>query len=120
MTHQNEEGPADKYTVIAGSFPGAFPNELWGNLTYGGLGVATAGPAAYIGKPIGYDQRFLTNNFYTSYNNFGTDPISGRNVPNINDLDHWGVTGTLDWKLADSVSLKSVTAYPQVQQRIRP
>ena len=111
VTHQNEEGPADKYTVIAGSFPGAFPNGLWGNLTYGYLGVATAGPAAYIGKPIGYDERFLTNNFYTSYNAYGTDPISGRNVPNINDLDHWGVTGTLDWKLADSVSLKAVTAY---------
>jgi iron complex outermembrane receptor protein len=111
VTHQNQEGPADKYTVIDGSFPGAFPNTLWGNLTYGSLGVATAGPAAYIGKPIGYDSRFLTNNFYTSYANYGTDPISGRDVPNINDLDHWGVTGTLDWKLADSVSLKAVTAY---------
>jgi iron complex outermembrane receptor protein len=111
VTHQNQEGPADKYTVIDGSFPGAFPNTLWGNLTYGSLGVATAGPAAYIGKPIGYDSRFLTNNFYTGYGNYGTDPISGRDVPNINDLDHWGVTGTLDWKLADSVSLKAVTAY---------
>jgi iron complex outermembrane recepter protein len=111
VTHQAEEGPADKFTVIDGAFPGAFPNTLWGNLTYGGLGVATAGPAAYRGQPIGYDSRFLTNNFYTSYNAYGTDPISGRNVPNINDLDHWGVSGTLDWKLADSISLKSVTAY---------
>jgi len=66
VTHQAEEGPADKYTVIDGAFPGAFPNELWGNLTYGNLGVATAGPAAYVGLPIGYDNRFLTNNFYTS------------------------------------------------------
>jgi iron complex outermembrane receptor protein len=111
VTHQAQEGPADKYTVIDGAFPGAFPNELWGNLTYGALGVATAGPAAYLGKPIGYDSRFLTNSIYTSYSNYGTDAISGRDVPNINDLDHWGVTGTLDWKLADSVNLKSVTAY---------
>jgi iron complex outermembrane receptor protein len=111
VTHQAEEGPADKYTVIAGAFPGAFPNTLWGNLTYASLGNATAGPAAYIGQPIGYDSRFLTNNFYTSYNAYGTNAISGRDVPDINDLDHWGVTGTLDWKLADSVSLKSVTAY---------
>ncbi|HEY3729735.1 MAG TPA: TonB-dependent receptor [Steroidobacteraceae bacterium] len=111
VTHQNQEGPADKYTVIAGAFPGAFPNTLWGNLTYGSLGVATAGPAAYLGKPIGYDERFLTNNFYTSYNSYGTDPISGRNVPNINDLDHWGLNGTLDWKLSDSINLKAVTAY---------
>jgi len=111
MTLQNQEGPADKYTVIDGSFPGAFPNTLWGNLTYGSYGVATAGPPAYIGKPIGYDSRFLTNNFYTSYGNYGTDAISGRDVPNINDLDHWGVNATLDWKLSDSVNLKSVSAY---------
>ena len=111
QTVQNEEGPADKYTVIDGSYPGAFPNTLWGNLTYASLGNATAGPAAYIGKPIGYDSRFLTNNFYTSYGEYGTDPISGRNVPNINDLNHWGVNATLDWKLNDSVNLKSVSAY---------
>jgi len=111
QTRQSQEGPADKYTVIDGAFPNAFPNTLWGNLTYGSLGNATAGPPAYIGKPIGYDSRFLTNNFYTSYGNYGTDPISGRNVPNINDLNHWGVNATLDWKLNDSVSLKAVTAY---------
>ena len=111
QTMQNQEGPADKYTVIDGAFPNAFPNTLWGNLTYGSLGNATAGPPAYIGKPIGYDSRFLTNNFYTSYGNYGTDAISGRNVPNINDLNHWGVNATLDWKLNDSVNLKSVTAY---------
>jgi iron complex outermembrane receptor protein len=111
VTLQNQEGPADKYTVIDGAFPGAFPNTLWGNLTYANLGVATAGPAAYLGKPIGYDSRFLTNNFYTSYGNYGTDPISGRDVPNINDLDHWGVTGTLDWKLGFGINLKAVTAY---------
>src|ERR1700689_5989626 len=111
VTHQAEEGPADKYTVIDGAFPGAFPSELWGNLTYGALGNASAGPAAYVGLPIGYDNRFLTNNFYTSYNAYGTNEISGRDVPDINDLDHWGVTGTLDWKLGDNVNLKSVTAY---------
>src|SRR5277367_5957234 len=88
QTLQNQEGPADKYTVIDGAFPGAFPNTLWGNLTYGSFGNATAGPPAYIGKPIGYDSRFLTSNFYTSYGVYGTDAISGRNVPNINDLNH--------------------------------
>jgi iron complex outermembrane receptor protein len=111
MTLQNQEGPADKYTVIDGAFPNAFPNTLWGNLTYGSLGNATAGPPAYTGKPIGYDSRFLTNNFYTGYGNYGTDSISGRNVPNINDLNHWGVNATLDWQLTDNVNLKSVTAY---------
>src|SRR6202167_4628786 len=54
VTLQNQEGPADKYTVIDGAFPGAFPNTLWGNLTYGNLGDVTAGPAGHIGKPMAY------------------------------------------------------------------
>jgi iron complex outermembrane receptor protein len=47
---------------------------------------------------------------YTNYSSF-TDPISGRTVPNINDLDHWGVSGTYELKLSDNLNLKSVTAY---------
>jgi len=114
ITIQNQEGPADKYTVIDGTNG---LNAGWGALTYAGLGVPTAGPAAYIGKPIAYDSRFLTNNFYTNYSNYGTDPISGRNVPNINDLNHWGFSGTLDWKLADNLSLKSISAYRTFENR---
>ena len=114
ITIQNQEGPADKYTVIDGTNG---LNAGWGALTYAGYGVPTAGPPAYIGKPIAYDGRFLTNNFYTSYSNYGTDPISGRNVPNIDDLNHWGFSGTLDWKLADSLSLKSISAYRTFQNQ---
>jgi iron complex outermembrane receptor protein len=108
VTHQDQEGPADKYTVIDGT---NIFNSLWGPATYASAGTPTAGPPAYIGKPISYDSRFLTNSTYTGYGNYGTDPISGRNVPNINNLKHWGVAGTLEWKLADSLNLKSVTAY---------
>ena len=32
-------------------------------------------------------------------------------VPNINNLDHWGVSATLEWRLSDTFSLKSITAY---------
>ena len=108
ITVQNEEGPADKYTVIDGTNA---LNNYWAALTYAGLGTPTAGPAAYIGKPITYDSRFITNNMYSSYANYGTDAISGRNVPNENDLNHWGVSGTLDWQLSDNVAFKSVTAF---------
>jgi iron complex outermembrane receptor protein len=108
VTRQNQEGPADKYTVIDGT---NFFNAGWGPPTYAPFGTPTAGPAAFIGKPISYDNRFLTNSFYTGYGNYGTDPISGRNVPNINNLNHYGVAGTLDWKLFGNLSLKSVTAY---------
>ncbi len=114
ITLQNQEGPADKYTVIDGTNG---LNAAWGALTYAPLGVPTAGPPAYIGKPIAYDSRFITNNFYTNYSNYGTDPISGRNVPNINNLNHWGLSGTLDWKLADNLSLKSVSAYRTFQNQ---
>jgi iron complex outermembrane receptor protein len=108
ITVQNQEGPADKYTVIDGANG---LNAGWGALTYAYLGVPTAGPAAYIGKPIIYDGRFLTNNPYSGYSEYGTDPISGREVPNENDLNHWGVAGTLEWQLSDYLSFKSVTAF---------
>jgi len=114
ITIQNQEGPADKYTVIDGTNG---LNAGWGALTYAGFGVPTAGPAAYIGKPISYDSRFITNNLYSGYGNYGTDPISGRNVPNINDLNHWGVAGTLDWKLTDNINLKSVTAFREFRNQ---
>ena len=97
ITVQNQEGPADKYTVIDGT--NAVSTPAGARLTYGNSAMPTAGPAAYIGKPIAYDSRFITNNFYSGYSEYGTDPISGRNVPNINDLNHWGVSGTVDWKL---------------------
>ncbi|HTT00529.1 MAG TPA: TonB-dependent receptor [Steroidobacteraceae bacterium] len=114
ITLQNQEGPADKYTVIDGTNG---LNAGWGTLTYAPLGVPTAGPAAYIGKPISYDSRFITNTFYSSYSQYGTDPISGRNVPNINDINHWGVAGTLDWKLTDDLTLKSVTAFREFRNQ---
>ena len=114
LTVQNQEGPADKYTVIDGTNG---LNAGWGTLTYAPWGVPTAGPPAYIGKPISYDSRFITNNMYSAYSNYGTDPISGRNVPNINDLNHWGIAGTLDWKLANDLNLKSVTAFREFRNQ---
>jgi iron complex outermembrane receptor protein len=114
ITVQNQNGPADKYTVIDGTNG---LNAGWGALTYGNLGVPTAGPAAYIGKPISYDSRFITNNMYSGYSNYGTDPISGRNVPNINNLNHWGIAGTLEWQLAENVAFKSVTAFREFRNQ---
>ena len=88
-------------------------NSGWAALTYAGLGVPTAGPAAYIGKPIAYDSRFITSNPYSSYSQFGTDPISGRNVPNENDLNHWGVAGTLDsGPLSPSTLASPIPCFP--------
>jgi iron complex outermembrane receptor protein len=98
LTSQRQRGPADKYTVIDASL--GFFNAGWN--------AAVAGPV--FGTGIGYDSRFLTDDFYTSYGRFG-DPINNRSYPNINNLQHWGVSGALEWKLTDNMQLKSVTAY---------
>ncbi len=101
LTSQRQKGPADKYTVIDGS-----PSAAGGlNAGWNALFVAPI-----YGAGVGWDNRFVTNSMYTNYSSF-TDPISGRTVPNINDLDHWGVSGTYEIKLSDSLNLKSVTAY---------
>jgi len=95
-TRQRQQGPSDKYTVQNGSNG---LNQAWSGLV----------TVPLFGVP--FDERFLTDSPYTSYHRFGTDPISGRSVPNINNLDHWGVAGTIDWQLADSLTLTSISGY---------
>ena len=103
-TRQRQESPADKYSYIADptnfSQPGAGFASLWSGVSQ-----------AKYGAGVFYDQRFVTNSPYTSYGTFGTNPIDGRFVPNQNNMDHWGVSGTVDWDLAPMAHLKSVTAY---------
>jgi iron complex outermembrane recepter protein len=96
FTHQNQEGPADKYTFINGAF------------------ATTAQWNTQVGIPvfgIPYDSRFLTNDPYTSYNSFGIDPLIGREIPNVNKVTHWGTAGTLEWRLTDAVNLKFINAF---------
>jgi len=97
LTSQRQKGPGDKYTVIDGT------NGLnigWNNVIV----------ASIYGAGVGWDNRFVTNSLYSNYSSY-TDPISGRTVPNINNLDHWGVAATYEVKLSDAVNLKSVTGY---------
>jgi iron complex outermembrane receptor protein len=94
-TRQRQAGPADKYTVINPA------NGLVSNWN-ANVGVPLFG--------VPYDTRFLTNDPYTNYSRYN-DPITNRSVPNINNLDHFGVSGTVDADLADAIHLKSVTAY---------
>ena len=95
-TRQREESPTDKYTAINNaSFEG-----LWN-----GVSQALYGPGVL------YDSRFVTASPYTTYGEFGTNPVDGRTTPNQNNMDHWGVEGTIDADLAPMVHFKSVTAY---------
>ena len=95
-TRQRQEAPPDKYTAITNV---GFES-LWNGVSEG-----------LYGPGVDYDGRFVTSSPYTSYARYGTSPIDGRFVPNENNLDHWGVSATVDADLAPMAHLKTVTAY---------
>src|SRR5262245_7342256 len=97
ITEQRQKGPGDKYTIIDGTNG---LNAFWG--------AVFAAPV--FGAGMSYDDRFITNGLYSNYSRYD-DPLEHRLVPNINNLEHWGVSATLEWKLSDAVALKSITAY---------
>jgi len=97
ITEQRQKGPGDKYTIIDGT-----------NGLNGFWGAVFAAPV--YGPGMSYDNRFVTNDLYTNYSRYD-DPLTNRLVPNINNLEHWGVSATLEWRLTDSLRLKSITAY---------
>jgi iron complex outermembrane receptor protein len=97
VTNQRQKGPADKYTIID---PTNGLNGFWSG--------AFAEPV--FGPGMAWDTRFITPDLYSNYSRYD-DPVTHRLVPNINNMNHWGVSGTYEWKLTDNLSLKSVTAY---------
>jgi iron complex outermembrane receptor protein len=75
-----------------------------------------------------YDSRYVPKNPYTNYANFldpgvtykAGDIFGNPTTPNgafyanpNNTMDGWGTSLTVDWKLADKLSLKSITALRQ-------
>jgi len=54
-----------------------------------------------------------------TFANFATnDPyVSGGIGPNYSDDDIWGVATTIEWRFAEHLSLKSITAYREVDSR---
>ena len=57
-----------------------------------------------------YDTRFITNSLYTGYHRFGSDPLFNRDVQNVNQMEHWGTSVTVDWQISDNVQFKSITS----------
>jgi iron complex outermembrane receptor protein len=107
LTVEREEAPADKYTYIADptAFPGPFGidgavPQLWTNI-----------PQRYYGAGVMYDQRFVTSDPYTSYARYGVNAIDGRDAPNENNLNHWGLEAETDYDLAPMLHLKTITSY---------
>ncbi|MBX5462486.1 MAG: TonB-dependent receptor, partial [Steroidobacteraceae bacterium] len=95
ITDDNSQGPADKTLGINPSvgLVTRFNNEV-------------AGPR----YGVAFDERFLTDDPFTSYSSF-EDPINGLETPNINHVLHWGVSGTADWSVNDALDVKLILAH---------
>jgi iron complex outermembrane receptor protein len=72
---------------------------------------------------IPYDSRFIANNFYQSYASFGPLPHVGpsatapsavtgiTSIPSTSGVESYGTSLTLDWKVLDSLQVKSISAF---------
>jgi iron complex outermembrane receptor protein len=75
---------------------------------------------------IPYDCRFVPSSYlpgaacdpvihdpYVTYSTFQdpTNAFGALAIPAVNTLKSWGVSNTIDWKLSDSLALKSITAF---------
>ncbi|MGF7170688.1 iron complex outermembrane receptor protein [Sphingobium xanthum] len=65
-----------------------------------------------VGIPVygvGISDAFLTSGKFSNYNTY-SDSLTGLSYPNVNNVEHWGVSGTINYDLP-GVHIKSVTAY---------
>ena len=85
---------------------------------------ASLGAAVYTagvnGAPVFFSSQFIPTNPYTSYATyhsqatsaiFGPDPYAPIAVPPINHLDESNIAATIDYKISDTLALKSITGY---------
>jgi len=88
-----------------------FPNQLLGLPNgFGATSVAPPG-SPYEGQVL--DDRFVTAGEYKTYSTY-CNPYAAFGaycLPNTGGFSPWGVQGTIDVELSDSLALKSVTAY---------
>jgi iron complex outermembrane receptor protein len=85
----------------------------------GSLGTAVYTPGVN-GQPVFFGPQFIPTDHYTSYATyhsnacsviFGCDPYAPISVPAINHLEESNASLTMDYKLADNLTLKSITGY---------
>ena len=103
-TYDNSENPATTliHALPLSTAPGPF-------------GVSPSALTSVGG--VTYGPQFVPSNPYTSYANFympagSTGPLSADalTAADASQYKGWGVSGTIDYKLADNLSLKSITA----------
>lgn len=92
----DQKGPADKFTIFVPShFFNASSNQ---NVMVPVFGVP-------------WDNRFKTDSLYTNYERWGSDPLTHHDIQNVNDMEHWGFSGVIDWNVMENIHAKSITAY---------
>lgn len=115
--------PTEKFEAnLTGSFTsdnsGVQANTLL-KVNPGSLGTAVY-TAGVNGQPVFFGPQFVPANPYTSYATyhsnacsliFGCDPYAPIAVPPINHLEESNASLTMDYKLADNLTLKSITGY---------
>lgn len=100
ITEIDQNGPSDKYTFLDPAFN--FNQQFSDNVA-----------EPIFGLP--YDTRFITDSPYTGYHRFGSDPLFNRDVQNVNQMEHWGLAGTVEWDISDAVQFKSITSYREFE-----
>lgn len=97
VTDQNNESPYDLLTQ-------ANPNT--------NLGILYNNQVARANWGVPWDQRFLPPNESTNYAGFNdlSNIDGGIQIPNINDVRHWGFSGTFDWSL-ENLGVKLIVAH---------
>jgi iron complex outermembrane receptor protein len=97
VTNQESESPYDLLTQ-------ANPNT--------NLGILYNNQVAMANWGVPWDQRFLPPNESVNYAGFNdlSNIDGGIEIPNINDVRHWGVSTTFDWTLAN-LGVKLILAH---------
>jgi iron complex outermembrane recepter protein len=113
-THTNQ--PSTASTVLQTVTNPADPNAIFGPL-YNAcvLGVGpplVCGPRNVVGTPLSGAPRLLYGNGVTNTGNIDTTYANGQN---FDKLDSKGTSLTVDWNLNSDYTLRSITAYRELQ-----
>jgi iron complex outermembrane recepter protein len=110
----DSESRADALVGIGPFIP---PFASWNQFIFNGTlpGATPGAPATrpnpnFFGYGVMYDNRFIPSNPYTTYETF-SDPYSGLTLPQDENLTQKGVAGTIDWKISDFLSSKTIVAW---------
>jgi iron complex outermembrane receptor protein len=110
----DSESRADALIGIGPFIP---PVASWNQFIFNGTlpGATPGAPAVrpipnFSGYGVNYDSRFIPSSPYVTYETF-SDPYSGLTLPKDENLNQKGVAATVDWKITDGISSKTILAW---------